>query len=367
MRFVIRLTARLLLVWGVVNGLALGIGQTFIAADEIAFISAARGANQVYMLDAQRRLISLLSPLHVLDCCLAWSPDGEHLAVVSDLSEVGGWEIYTIAVPSGQRRRLTEAIGFDAWPAWSPDGEQLAFISTRNDVADIFLMKDDGSDQFAIHSLNVPAQPVWSPDGRQLIYAAVVNQVPGLYAVDASCNTTCNAAAQRLLDPILFLDPADAFWQVGADGLIMAAFNRTQSGGYGIYALASNDSRPPERLTFNSDLNPPSITGAGQIAAFISGDVDATTFTRQKHVYALDTSCIGTAAGCKAHLRRVAEAVGVDIGLSLSPDGAWVVFAANWSGSVELYRARTDGSALERLTLNDDVETLPAWRPAPES
>lgn len=363
MRLVASLAVRLLLLWVLMMGLALAIGQTFLPADEIAFISDTQGVNQVYMLDAQRRTITRLSRLYVLDCCLAWSPDGEYLAVVSDLSEVGGWEIYTIDIAGGRQRRLTEAVGFDAWPAWSPDGKQLAFISTRNDVADIFLMNADGSQQHAIHSLNTPVRPVWSPDGRQIVYVAVVNQMPGLYAVDATCPDSCNAAVQQLLDPILFLDPADAFWQVEDGGLIVAAFNRTQSGGYGIYALSSDTRQPPERLTFNSDLNPPSITGSGKLAAFVSGDMDTTTVTRQKHIYVLNTGCIGTTGGCRPALRRVAEAVGVDNGLSLSPDGQWLVFSANWSGSPELYRVRTDGSQMERLTWNEAVEMLPTWRP----
>jgi Tol biopolymer transport system component len=363
MIFVIRLAARLLLMLGLLAGLMMGVGQTFLPTDEIAFISPASEANQVYILDSQRRTITRLSRLHVLDCCLAWSPDGEYLAVVSDLSEVGGWEIYSIDLAGGRQQRLTEAIGFDAWPAWSPDGKQLAFLSARNDLADIFLMKADGSQQHAIHSLNSPVRPVWSPDGRQIVYVAVANQMPGLYAVDAICPDSCNAAAQQLLDPILFLDPADAFWQVEDGGLIVAAFNRTQSGGYGIYALSSDTRQPPERLTFNSDLNPPSITGVGKLAAFVSGDMDTTTVTRQKHIYVLDTSCIGTAEGCRPALRRVAKAVGVDNGLSLSSDGRWLVFSANWSGSPELYRVRTDGSQMERLTWNEAVEMLPAWRP----
>jgi hypothetical protein len=97
MTYVVYVQVRLLLLCIIVTLLAIGGGQTQLASEEIAFLSSTRTIRHLYLLDVQRKLTKRLSPLRLLDCCLAWSPNGESLAVVSDLSETSAWEIHTVS------------------------------------------------------------------------------------------------------------------------------------------------------------------------------------------------------------------------------------------------------------------------------
>ena len=40
----------------------------------------------------------------------------------------------------------------------------------------------------------------------------------------------------------------------------------------------------------------------------------------------------------------------IDYNASFSPDGRWVVFTSERSGSADIFRARVDGTAVKRLT-----------------
>ncbi|MEA3459421.1 MAG: hypothetical protein U9R11_01890, partial [Chloroflexota bacterium] len=95
------------------------------------------------------------------DIGLAWSPDGEQLAYMSDHD--GDWNVYTVAVPEGYVKRLTDDPGCDGLPAWSPNGGHIAFVSNRDGAWGIYLMKPDGSQQRKILSLGTEF-PNWLED-----------------------------------------------------------------------------------------------------------------------------------------------------------------------------------------------------------
>ncbi len=63
---------------------------------------------------------------------LAWSPDGKHVAFLSDAEGRGQLELYVGEVTGGRARKLTKLTGFLANPQWSPDGKTLAFLFIEN-------------------------------------------------------------------------------------------------------------------------------------------------------------------------------------------------------------------------------------------
>lgn len=77
----------------------------------------------------------------------------------------GNWELYLLALDSGQIKRLTDDLDYDGAPSWSPDGKQIAFESYRGGDLDIWLMNADGTGLTNL-TPNEPAYdygPAWSP------------------------------------------------------------------------------------------------------------------------------------------------------------------------------------------------------------
>jgi TolB protein len=77
----------------------------------------------------------------------ALSPDGRHLAFVSDRD--GNFEVYLLRLSQGQPEgtplRLTQHPGVDTDPAFTRDGRQILFASRRGGNFDIYKANLDGS------------------------------------------------------------------------------------------------------------------------------------------------------------------------------------------------------------------------------
>jgi Tol biopolymer transport system component len=99
---------------------------------------------------------------------LAWSPDGERLAVLAGSSGVG--EILVVNRDGSGLARLSPGEQ-DGMPIWSPDGAQLAFTSIRDGNQELYVMNADGSGvrRLTDHP-GLDQAPVWSPDGARLAF-----------------------------------------------------------------------------------------------------------------------------------------------------------------------------------------------------
>jgi Tol biopolymer transport system component len=125
---------------------------------------ASRGADGIYLIDAQRAKAWKLPGTAELGAP-KWSPDGSLLAVE-------GWDggdsnVYTIK-PDGSDRRL---VSKNAWsPSWSPDGKRLAVVRGDADGGESLVTVDtDGSDPQQVTSQRASGA-VWSPDGKWIAF-----------------------------------------------------------------------------------------------------------------------------------------------------------------------------------------------------
>ena len=144
----------------------------------------------------------------------AWSPDGAHIAFVSNRSddpdftpeEVG---IYVIPAAGGDLREITTPVGSVALPAYSPDGEWIAYFG-REGRGDwwkntrLYVVPSDGSaaprcltenhdlhigdvtlgDLAGFPGANPP--PRWSPDGSTLYVVGSRHGSTAFYAVSVA-------------------------------------------------------------------------------------------------------------------------------------------------------------------------------------
>lgn len=75
-----------------------------------------------------------------------WSPDSQRLVFVGRPRE-GKSRIWVASVAGGEPVPLTDGASVDDQPVWSPDGKHLAFVSDRGGNVDLYLMRADGTGQ----------------------------------------------------------------------------------------------------------------------------------------------------------------------------------------------------------------------------
>ena len=94
------------------------------------------------------------------------SPDGQTFVL-----EVLG-ELYTLPIEGGIAEPLSTGLAFDTQPVYSPDGEHIAFVSDRSGHENLWVMRADGT---AARELSDTAEdselmsPSWAPDGSHVI------------------------------------------------------------------------------------------------------------------------------------------------------------------------------------------------------
>ncbi|OQX72253.1 MAG: protease, partial [Bacteroidetes bacterium 4484_249] len=99
----------------------------------------------------------------------AVSPDGKRMVFGAR------GDVYSVPVKHGITRNLTETSGVhERNVEWSPDGKYISYISDRTGEDEIYIQKQDGSEeaiQITENSHNYKYNPVWSPDSKKLLWS----------------------------------------------------------------------------------------------------------------------------------------------------------------------------------------------------
>jgi dipeptidyl aminopeptidase/acylaminoacyl peptidase len=112
----------------------------------------------------------------ILPSAPALSPDGR--SVVFTVKRVDREEnryvshLWIVPARGGHARQLTRGKVSDGAPAWSPDGKHIAFVSDRGDVSNIWLLSLEGGEPRQLTSLGGGAVSSigWSPNGREIVF-----------------------------------------------------------------------------------------------------------------------------------------------------------------------------------------------------
>ena len=139
------------------------------------------------------------------------SPDGRWIAFEVtwyDKSEnSSNTDIYLVPVSGGEVWRFIHSDGADYSPCWSPDGKHLAFISDRDGSSQIWVIPSDGGEARRITDVPTGVSgPFWSPDGSRIAFTSRVFPE----CEDMACNEEKlnefkkGEVKARLIDHLLF-------------------------------------------------------------------------------------------------------------------------------------------------------------------
>jgi len=183
--------------------------------------NGARTRNQdLYVVEYEQsqtpqRVTAGASTAHFNEKDLAWSPDSQQLAFLSDAAKKGQLQLYVMKAEGGKPRQVTSTKGLLATPKWSPDGQSIAVLHTENatreagplvaETAETGVIKDVFFEQrLAIADVGngalreiTPADMYtyeydWAPDSKSLVLTAAKGNgdnnwyIAHLYAVKAS-------------------------------------------------------------------------------------------------------------------------------------------------------------------------------------
>jgi len=287
----------------------------------IAFLRALAGEKTgVFLVSPlggrEQKLADLYAPqvalgLVSLGPYLAWSADGQWLAVVDRESPTGPWGLYLLSVLKREKRRLTSLptpFFGDFDPAFSPDGRTLAFVRHRSHgVGDLHLqaltadLRPRGEPVRLTTGVRFAGSPVWTPNGREIVYAAGASWL--------DCD----------------------IWRVAVPG---PAASQRLAFGEGVGSLAM--SRQGTRLVYGRE-------------------------SRDYNLWRLELARPGVAAGSPV---RLASSTRVDWFPSYSPDGRKICFSSNRSGNYELFVGDADGShAAPVAGTSSDFIGVTRWSP----
>ncbi|MDD4603056.1 MAG: PDZ domain-containing protein [Bacteroidales bacterium] len=202
------------------------------------------------------------------------SPDGKRLA----LGARG--DIWTVPAKSGITLNLTSTPGVhDRDVAWSPDGQYIAYISDQTGEDEIYIQKQDGSSQPEQITKNADTYKygmIWSPDSKKMLWA---DKLLRLQYVDI------DTKAVTLVDESKNWEFTNFSWSPDSKWIAYTAPNRRVTSRIFLYNLASKTKNPVTDTWY--DVGDASFSNDGKYLFFTSNrDFNPTySWTEWNHSY----------------------------------------------------------------------------------
>jgi serine/threonine-protein kinase len=286
---------------------------------------------------------------------LAWSPDGTQVAFVRTSG------IYLRNMETGEERQLTEAVEPYA-PTWSPDGTHIAFVSgNRQGMFASYFFGNSAPSSIQIASVATGAlttllppdaphlSPVWTRDGKYMFVVSGRGGGRDVFRLPMNGG----AAAGEPVRVTTGLE-ADAI-SLSADGKRMIYARRATTSNLWWMPIPEigsepSSSRDAQRLTHGSQrIEAVTLSPNG---AYLVFDSDRSGN--------FDIYVMAVVAG---EPRAITTHAADDFWPTWSPDGQWIAFHSFREGNRDLFIASADGSSVRPLSNAPTHEMGAAWSP----
>jgi tricorn protease len=175
-------------------------------------------------------------------------------------------EIFTVPAEKGNYRNLTQSPGaHDRAPAWSPDGSHVAWLSDA--IGEYQLMLGEQTGTTKPRAISLPskaffASPVWSPDGKQLL---LEDNHLHLWSIDVA------SGAPTQLDVDTYDDPGRGFSAVWSPDSRWVAYSKSLDSHLRAIFLYSLADRQAYQVTDGlSDATSPAFDAGGKYLYFLA-------------------------------------------------------------------------------------------------
>jgi Tol biopolymer transport system component/serine/threonine protein kinase len=326
----------------------------------IAFVAGTGTAMRLYVETlGSGRATPVATGLSAFQRWPRWAPDGERIAFMASS------RIYEIPADGGSARVLVEpdsGASFVGFPAWSPDGSEIAYV--QDSAVFIRAMAGGSARRLArapltSHSLR------WSPNGE---FIAVVSGnrefALGTYPWVSIANLGNAGPSALLVMPVRGGEPSrvtiggaralntSPLWMPDSRSLLYIS---NQDGARDVYRvpLDRHGRRvgEPQRMTTGLGAHTISLSADGRLFAY-------SIFRLVANIWSATAPADGQSSGEARPVTRGAQSVE---GLALSPDGKWLAFDSDRTGSHDIYRVPVDGGEAKQLTTDPRDEFMPQW------
>ena len=278
----------------------------------------------------------------------AWSPDGRQIAFRRYGADRCG--VFVISALGGPERKLLDCSQSTSGLAWSPDGQHLA-ISTQDSSTHTRGLALLSLDTRAIRPLTQPEQPYrldympsFSPDGQRMAFLRRMNHsMADIFVVPVDGH----AAPKRLTFDNRHV--AGLTWSADGKSLV---FSSNREGNFKLWRIPASGGEP-EWLAAIGAQDPGGVSVSAEEAYLAYEEWE---FEINVWGVSLDDA--------ESPPRRFIASTRWDYHPQISPDGQRIAFASNRSGSFELWTSDFDGKNLMRLTAFDGPFVgMPHWSP----
>jgi TolB protein len=126
-----------------------------------------------------------------------FSPDGKLVAYASFDSQYKG-TVHVCNADGTSNKAISKGMGSSYNPKFSPDGKHLAFISDKTGKLEIYICNPDGSGMKQLTNKDgYTAEFSWSSDGKKIVYENRKESVSSINIIDIESGTVTNLTGEN--------------------------------------------------------------------------------------------------------------------------------------------------------------------------